>query len=134
MKNGKLPASLEGLLQKVQESFLDLERQEKRILAIMKKRDEEMAAKREEQGESEDGPRTLKEIEVVDNLHNKDLTLINNNNKNKIELLKFYGTAILKNSDQLQEASEETQSDSNFNLSEKDFDDIRKHLKFNVKP
>jgi hypothetical protein len=134
MKNNKLPASLEGLLEKVQQSFLDLERQEKRILAIMKKRDEELSAKRVEEGELEDSPRSLKEIEVIDNLHSKDLNLINSNNKNKIDLLKFYGSAILKNADQLQEAVEETESSSNSSLSEQDFDDIRKHLKFNIKP
>lgn len=133
MKNIKLPASLEGLLEKVQQSFLDLERQEKRILATMKKRDEEIIAKRLEEGSLEDAPRSLKEIEIIDNLHNKDLTLINNNNKNKIELLKFYGSAILKNSDQLQEVAEESNNDS-LKFSEQDFDDIRKHLKFNVKP
>lgn len=134
MKNNKLPASLEGLLEKVQQSFLDLERQEKRILAIMKKRDEELSAKRVEEGELEDSPRSLKEIEVIDNLHSKDLNLINSNNKNKIELLKFYGSAILKNADQLQEVVEQTEGNSNSSLSEQDFDDIRKHLKFNIKP
>lgn len=129
--NTPLPASLEGLLEKVQQSFLDLEKQEKRVLALMKKRDEDIILKREEEGLPANSARSLKEIEIIDSLHNKDLTLLNINNKNKIELLKFYGSAILKNADSFQENIPETSDD--FNFSEKEFDDIRKHLKFNSK-
>lgn len=138
MKNNKLPASLEGLLEKIQQTFIDLDKQEKRALGMIKRRDDEIIAKKEESNEifePEDVnvTRTLKEIEVIDALHNNVLNLINNNNKNKIELIKYYGNVILKSSDQIQDTVEEQHSEGNFNLTEKDLTDIRNHIKFNVK-
>ena len=107
----KIPASLDGVLERIQLTFIDLERQEKRALAFMRKREEEIAERREAEGD-ENGVRTLKETEILDALNNKTLDIINTNNKLKIDLVKFYGATISNQRETVEDFSEEETSDS----------------------
>ena len=67
----KIPASLDGLLERIQLTFNDLERQEKRALHMLRKREEEIINAKQNEGSDEN--RTLKEIEILDSLTNKTL-------------------------------------------------------------
>jgi hypothetical protein len=119
----KIPASLDGVLERIQLTFIDLERQEKRALAFMRKREEEIAERREAEGD-ENGVRTLKETEILDALNNKTLDIINTNNKLKIDLVKFYGATISNQRESVEDFSEEETSDSAV-LTEKEFEYLR---------
>lgn len=119
----KIPASLDGVLERIQLTFIDLERQEKRALAFMRKREDEIAERREAEGD-ENGVRTLKETEILDALNNKTLDIINTNNKLKIDLVKFYGATISNQKDSVEETSEEESSEGTI-LSEKEFEYLR---------
>lgn len=119
----KIPASLDGVLERIQLTFIDLERQEKRALAFMRKREEEIAERREAEGD-ENGVRTLKETEILDALNNKTLDIINTNNKLKIDLVKFYGATISNQRDTVEESSEEESTEGTI-LSEKEFEYLR---------
>jgi hypothetical protein len=119
----KIPASLDGVLERIQLTFIDLERQEKRALAFMRKREEEIAERREAEGD-ENGVRTLKETEILDALNNKTLDIINTNNKLKIDLVKFYGATISNQRETVEDFSEEETSDSAV-LTEKEFEYLR---------
>ena len=119
----KIPASLDGVLERIQLTFIDLERQEKRALAFMRKREDEIAERREAEGD-ENGVRTLKETEILDALNNKTLDIINTNNKLKIDLVKFYGTTISNQRESVEEASEEESSEGTI-LTEKEFEYLR---------
>lgn len=131
MKNGKLPATIDGLLERIQLTFLDLERQEKRALTAIRKREEEIEARKIE--ENDTSGRTLKEIEILDGLQNKTLDIINVNNKSKIDLVKYYGTMILSKQSVLEDKNSDVESEEGDSqvLSDKDLADIRKHLQFN---
>jgi hypothetical protein len=137
----KLPASLEGILDKVQITFEDLERQEKRLLSLMKKRDEEIQQKLEAQSKNTeeleilgetDKFRSLKEVEVIDKLQNDTLKLVNDNLKNKITLIQFYSNTVLKKAEEGEIASSEN-SEPEIGLSDKAMEDMRKHIKFTAK-
>ena len=137
----KLPASLEGILDKVQITFEDLERQEKRLLSLMKKRDEEIQQKLEAQSKNTeeleilgetDKFRSLKEVEVIDKLQNDTLKLVNDNLKNKIRLIQFYSNTVLKKAEEGEIASSEN-SEPEIGLSDKAMEDMRKHIKFTAK-
>jgi len=119
----KIPASLDGVLERIQLTFIDLERQEKRALAFMRKREEEIAERREAEGD-ENGVRTLKETEILDALNNKTLDIINTNNKLKIDIVKFYGATISNQRETVEDFSEEETSDSAV-LTEKEFEYLR---------
>lgn len=119
----KIPASLDGVLERIQLTFIDLERQEKRALAFMRKREEEITERREAEGD-ENGVRTLKETEILDALNNKTLDIINTNNKLKIDLVKFYGATISNQRESVEDFSEEETSDSAV-LTEKEFEYLR---------
>lgn len=136
----KLPATLEGILDKVQITFEDLERQEKRLLSLLKKRNDEMEQKLLTQVQITDDStpdefgkfRTLKEVEVIDKLQNDTLKLVNDNLRNKITLIQFYSNTILKKAEEGEISQKEDTSDSN-GLSQKAMDEIRQHIKFSVK-
>lgn len=129
----KLPASLDGVLDRIQFTFLDLEKQEKRALASIRKREDEVIDRHIAQGTDQNTPRTLKETEILDNLQNKSLDIINSNNKLKIDLVKFYGQIINSIKDDVQMASDVDESSTSDQLfSEKDLadiHDIRKQMK-----
>lgn len=118
----KIPASLDGVLERIQLTFIDLERQEKRALAFMRKREDEITERREAEGD-ENGVRTLKETEILDALNNKTLDIINANNKLKIDLVKFYGATITNQRTTVEETSEEESSEAI--LTEKEFEYLR---------
>jgi hypothetical protein len=126
----KIPASLDGLLERIQLTFNDLERQEKRALHMFKKREEEILRAKEIEGSDEN--RTLKEIEILDSLSNKTLDIINVNNKNKIDLVKFYGNAILNRNDEVKDKTEDSTSDNEPLLTDKELESIRKNLKLKL--
>lgn len=136
----KLPATLEGILDKVQVAFEDLERQEKRLLSLLKKRNDEMEQKLLTQVQITDDStpdefgkfRTLKEVEVIDKLQNDTLKLVNENLRNKITLIQFYSNTILKKAEEGETVQKEDIADSN-GLSQKAMDEIRQHIKFSVK-
>jgi hypothetical protein len=119
----KIPASLDGVLEKIQTTFIDLERQEKRALSFIRKREDEITERRQVEGE-EDTVRTLKESEILDALNNKALDIINTNNKLKIELVKFYGTTIMSQRTAVEDVSENETSDDVI-LTEKDLEFLR---------
>ncbi len=129
----KLPASLEGILDKVQITFEDLERQEKRLLSLLKKRDDEIQQKIQTQSTDVDDDtskfRSLKEVEVIDKLQNDTLKLVNDNLRNKITLIQFYSNTILKKAEE-GEINPKEYDNSPQGLSDKAMEDIRSHIKF----
>jgi hypothetical protein len=126
----KIPASLDGLLERIQLTFNDLERQEKRALHMLRKREEEIINAKQNEGSDEN--RTLKEIEILDSLTNKTLDIINVNNKNKIDLVKFYGNAVLNRNDEVKDKTEDSTSDNEPLLTDKELESIRKNLKLKL--
>lgn len=127
----KVPATLDGLLERIQLTFNDLERQEKRALGMLRKREEEILSKKEAE-DSSDMSRSLKEIEILDSLSNKTLDIINTNNKNKIDLVKFYGNAILNRNDEVKSKAEDSDNENEAILTEKEIESIRNNLKLKM--
>jgi hypothetical protein len=65
-------------------------------------------------------------------LSNKTLDIINVNNKNKIDLVKFYGNAILNRNDEVKDKTEDSTSDNEPLLTDKELESIRKNLKLKL--
>lgn len=121
---GKLPATVEGILSKIEDAFNDLEKQEKRALSLMRNRDEEMSIRlKNSSDEFGEGTRSLKEVEVIDRLQNDTLKIINDNNKTKLALLQFYSNTVLSEQKDLPVNSEEYGSSG---LLDKDMEELRK--------
>lgn len=127
-----LSASLDGVLEQLQNCLLDLERQEKRAISLFKKREMEMAMKLEESKTDEDGEvyRSLKEIEVIDRLQNDTLKIISDNNKNRLDLIKLYASSVLNpKGNNTTDDSENGKNDKP--ITQKDLDFIRQQLNKN---
>lgn len=127
-----LSASLDGVLEQLQNCLLDLERQEKRAISLFKKREMEMAMKLEDskKEEEEDAYRSLKEIEVIDRLQNDTLKIISDNNKNRLDLIKLYASSVLNPKGNT--SSDDLESGKNDKpITQKDLDFIRQQLNKN---
>lgn len=127
-----LSASLDGVLEQLQNCLLDLERQEKRAISLFKKREMEMAMKLEgsKTDEDEDAHRSLKEIEVIDRLQNDTLKIISDNNKNRLDLIKLYASTVLNpKGNNTVDDSEGGKNDKP--ITQKDLDFIRQQLNKN---
>ncbi len=86
----RIKASLDGVLSEMGDCFTAIQKQEKRILQSIQDRNYKF-----QDEDNEDGP-SLRKEEIVSSLNNTALKLVNDNHRNRVDLLKFYTMVVLK--------------------------------------